>query len=160
MNRLEFMNTGDVEFEVPEEIKALLPEQKLQPLVQAFTQLDANQDGKIDLDEYFEFALAAERMRLTNRFETLDQDKDGYISFEEFVIASEPNFQILKKFRELDLNRNGLLSVEEAIAIANQLVIPLNPEQIQTLMEEVDRNGDGQLTYYEYLGAIAHIGFQ
>jgi enolase len=29
-----------------------------------------------------------------------------------------------------------------------------------TVEVDVDHDGDGQITYYEYLGAIAHIGFQ
>ena len=33
-------------------------------------------------------------------------------------------------------------------------------QQVQTIMREVDHDGDGQITYYEYLGVIAPIGFQ
>jgi calmodulin len=71
-----------------------------------------------------------------------------------------PNFQILKKFRELDLDRNGLLSLEEALKIAEQLSLPLSSESVRSIMSDVAGNGEGQITYYEYLGAIAHIGFQ
>jgi calmodulin len=53
-----------------------------------------------------------------------------------------------------------LLSLEEALNIADQLVLPLSATQIQAMMHEVDRDGDEQITYYEYLGAIAHLGFQ
>jgi Ca2+-binding EF-hand superfamily protein len=154
------MNVSELKFEVSEDMKVLLPEQKLTAIVEAFTQLDSNQDSKIDIDEYLNFALAEEKIRLTRTFEALDTDKDGSIEFEEFVVATEPTFQILKKFRELDLDRNGLLSIEEAINIADQLVLPVSSGQIQVIINEVDRDGDGQITYYEYLGAISHIGFQ
>jgi Ca2+-binding EF-hand superfamily protein len=154
------MNVSELKFEVSEDIKVLLPEQKLTAIVEAFTQLDSNQDSKIDIEEYLNFALAEEKIRLTRTFEALDTDKDGSIEFEEFVVATEPTFQILKKFRELDLDRNGLLSIEEAINIADQLVLPVSSGQIQVIINEVDRDGDGQITYYEYLGAISHIGFQ
>jgi Ca2+-binding EF-hand superfamily protein len=154
------MNDDKLKFEVSEEIKALIPEEKLTSIIQMYAQLDSNQDGKIQIDEYLNFALAKEKIRLTKKFESVNTDKDGCVDFEEFVVATEPNFSILKKFRELDLDRNGLLSLEEAINIANYLFIPLNTEQIKIIMKEVDRDGDGQITYYEYLGAIAHIGFQ
>ena len=154
------MNFDELKFEVSEEVKALIPEEKLTSIVETFTQLDSNQDGKIEIDEYFNFALAKEKIRLTKKFEAVDTDKDGCVDFEEFAIATEPTFNILKKFRELDLDQNGLLSLEEAINIADRLVLPLKTEQIKTILKQVDRDGDGQITYYEYLGAIAHIGFQ
>jgi Ca2+-binding EF-hand superfamily protein len=154
------MNVEELKFAVSEDAKALIPEEKLASMIQSFTQLDSNQDGKIDINEFINFSLKKEKTHLTKTFAALDRDKDGFIEFDEFVRATEPAFQILKRFRELDLDRNGLLSIEEAINIANQLVLPLNITQIQTIMSEVDRDGDGQITYYEYLGAIAHIGFQ
>jgi calmodulin len=154
------MNTKASKFEVPEEIKTLLPEEKLTSIIKMFTQFDTNQDGKIEIAEYLEFALAKEKERLSKKFATVDTDKDGCVEFEEFVATVEPNFYILKKFRELDVDQNGLLSLEELINIAEQLALPVSLAQIQTIMNEVDRDGDGQITYYEYLGAIAHIGFQ
>jgi calmodulin len=154
------MNFDDLQFEVSEEVKALIPEGKLTSLIEMFKQLDSNQDGKIEIDEYINFALVKEKIRLTKKFEAVDRDKDGCIEFEEFVMATEPNFPILKKFRELDLQHNGLLSLEDAINIADRLAFPLNTEQIKTIIKQVDRDSDGQITYYEYLGAIAHIGFQ
>jgi Ca2+-binding EF-hand superfamily protein len=154
------MNSDSLKFEVSETVKALIPEERLALLIEAFTQLDANQDGKIELEEYLDFALMQEKARLTKTFAATDSDKDGSVGFEEFVASVEPNFQLLKRFRELDLDQNGLLSVEEALSIADRLVLPLNMAQIHSIIQDIDRDGDGQVTYYEYLGAIAHIGFQ
>ncbi len=154
------MNTNRSTFEVSEDIKRLFPEEKLSSLVQTFTELDTDQDGKIELDEYLDFALTKEKTRLTKNFTAADTNKDGGVEFEEFVAVVEPYFQILKKFYELDLDQNGLLSLEEALNIADRLVLPVSTAQLQAIMHEVDRDGDGQITYYEYLGAIAHLGFQ
>jgi calmodulin len=154
------MTISKLKFELSEEIKALIPEQKLTSLIETFTQVDSNQDGKIELNEYLDFVQAKEKVSLTKRFSAADTDKDGSVTFEEFVAAIEPTFQILKCFRELDLDQNGLLSLEEALSIADRLVLPLNTTQVQAIIREVDRDGDGQITYYEYLGAITHIGFQ
>ncbi|MGA7932915.1 MAG: EF-hand domain-containing protein [Kovacikia sp.] len=154
------MNVGELKFKVSEDVKALIPEPKLKLMIQAFKQLDSNQDGKIGLDEFLDFSLAEKKAHLIKVFEAEDTDKDGFIEFEEYVTATEPYFSILKKFRELDLDQNGLLSIEEALDIADRLVLPLSTKQVQTIMHEVDRDGDGQITYYEYLGVITHIGFQ
>lgn len=154
------MTIGELKLELSEDIQALIPEPKLKAMVQSFVQLDSNQDGKIDLTEFLNFFLAKERSNLTKKFECLDCDKDGTIDFEEFVTATEPSYPILKRFRELDLNHDSLLSLDEAIAIADQLVLPLSNDQVKSIMVKADRDGDGCLTYYEYLGAITHIGFQ
>jgi Ca2+-binding EF-hand superfamily protein len=154
------MTIENLPFTLSEELRSLVPENKLTPLIDAFTQLDADSDGKIEIEEFLHFYLAEDKIRLTQQFEALDGDRDGCIEFEEFVMAREPNYQILKKFRELDLNHDGLLSIDEAIVIADRLVFPLSNSQIRTIIHEVDRDGDGQITYYEYLGAIAHVGLQ
>ena len=154
------MNVSSLTFEISEDIKALIPEERLTSLIEAFTKLDSNRDGKIELEEYLNFALAKEKARFINKFVAADTDKDGCVGFEEFLETIEPTYHILKRFQELDLDQNGLLSLEEAINIADQLVLPLNTSQVQAIIREVDRDGDGQITYYEYLGAIAHIGFQ
>jgi calmodulin len=154
------MTIGKLKFEVSEDLKALFPEEKLSSLIESFARLDSNQDGKIELEEYLNFALAKEKARLVDKFIAADTDKDGCVGFEEFVGTIEPNYHILKRFRELDLDHNGLLSLEEAINIADQLVLPLSTTQVQAIIRRADQDGDGQITYYEYLGAIAHIGFQ
>jgi Ca2+-binding EF-hand superfamily protein len=92
------MNVRELQFEVSEDLKTLIPEQKLTSIIQAFTQLDANQDHKIELNEYLNFALAKEKSRLVQKFLALDTDNDGCIDVEEFAVASEPTIQILKKF--------------------------------------------------------------
>lgn len=147
-------------FEISEDIKALIPKEKLESLIQLFAEVDTDQDGKIDVDEFLDATVAEEEKRLLKLFQTLDTDNDGAIDFEEFIIAKEPTFHILERFRELDLDHNGLLSIQEAIDIADRLVLPIDAEQVRLIIHDLDRDGDGQITYYEYLGAITHIGFQ
>ncbi len=154
------MNFAQFNLDVPEDIRELIPEEKLEVLMEAFIKLDSDGDGKVVIDEYLEFALQKEKARLTKKFQSFDTDKDGSVTFEEYVNAVEPHFSILKRFRELDPQHNGLLSLDEAVDIADKLTLPLTREQIQGIMEHIDRNGDKQITYYEYLEAIAHIGFQ
>lgn len=154
------MTTSELKFPISNTVKALIPEQKLTSFIQLFSKLDSNHDGKIELDEYLNFALAKEKARLTKKFEAADVDKDGAVDFEEFVAVVEPYFQILKKFQELDLDQNGLLSREEALNIVDQLILPVDTAQLEAIMRDLDHDGDGQVTYYEFLGAIVHIGFQ
>lgn len=154
------MSISNLQFEISDRVKALLPEEKLAKLAAQYAQLDANQDGKIEMDEFLNFVLTRERERFAKKFQAADSNNDGSVEFEEFVAAVEPNFHILKRFHELDRDQNGLLSIEEALNVADRLVLPLNSTQIETIFRDVDRDRDGHLTYYEFLGAVAHIGFQ
>jgi Ca2+-binding EF-hand superfamily protein len=129
------MNEDILKFKISEDVKAIIKQEKLTSIVQTFTKLDTNQDGKIEIDEYLNFALEKEKKRLIMMFEYADTEKDGYLEFEEFAAATEPNFNILKKFCELDLDHNGLLSLEEAINIVDCLVLPLNSLQIKAIIE-------------------------
>ncbi len=154
------MTVDQSSFKLSDVVKVLIPEEKLASIIQTFAELDSNHDGKIELDEYFDYALNQEKIRLTKKFQSVDADNDGGIDFEEFVVATEPNFQILRKFHELDHDQNGRLSLEEVINIADVLALPLNRQQLRAIIQEVDQDQDGEISYYEYLGAIAHVGFQ
>lgn len=75
-------------------------------------------------------------------------------------MAAEPTLNILKLFQELDTDQNGLLSPEEVLKIADELVLLPSSEQVKEIIYSADQDKDGQITYYEYLGAITHLGFQ
>ncbi|MGL5080840.1 MAG: EF-hand domain-containing protein [Microcoleaceae cyanobacterium] len=154
------MDSQAPKFEVPEEIQALLSAEKLEKVVRSFTKIDGNQDGKIELEEYLDHLLEKEREKLAKQFRYLDANQDGYIEFEEFLAVTEPHYLILKKFRRFDQERNGFLTFAQAIQIAEELSLPYDHSQIERVLQEIDQDQDGQVTYYEYLGAMIHFGFQ
>ena len=104
------MNAENIALSVSDDVKTLIPADRLGSLAEEFLKLDGDRDGKITLAEFGEFSLAQLKSVLAKRFQGIDTDQDGFITFEEFAIASEPKFRILKEFRELDLDRNGLVS--------------------------------------------------
>jgi Ca2+-binding EF-hand superfamily protein len=154
------MTPESLNLEALNSLKTLIPEQRLATLTQTFAQIDSDQDGKVGVDEFLHFSLAAEEARLAQAFAAQDRDQDGFLSLEEYILATEPTVGILRRFQEMDLDHNGLISLAEALEIAEKLYLPLNAEQVQAIIRKVDGDGDGQVSYYEYLGAIAHIGFQ
>ncbi|MEO0853682.1 MAG: EF-hand domain-containing protein [Cyanobacteria bacterium J06648_11] len=154
------MASDPLHFKIPDEIAQLIPEDKLAAVIELFASIDSNNDGKVSLEEYLNFALSEEKMRLRRAFEALDRDRDGNLNFSEFVAAAVPNLDILKLCREFDRDANGLLSVEEAIRTTERLQLSVDSVKLRSLLADVDRDGDGQITYFEYLGAIAHVNSQ
>ncbi|MBW4652781.1 MAG: EF-hand domain-containing protein [Kaiparowitsia implicata GSE-PSE-MK54-09C] len=154
------MSAENFNLQVSDEAKELLVPERLTAIQQAFVQMDTNQDGKIQLEEYITAMLELERTRLVDKFNTMDTDGDGEITFDEFLAVTEPHYVLLKKIREFDSNKNGLLSLSEAIALADKIDFPVTGAQLQRLLEKHAAARNGKVTYNELLGAMVRFGFQ
>ncbi len=129
----------------------------------AFDRFDANQDGVLTTEEIRAGARAAVSP-YAERFESLDRDRDGYVSRTEWPMEAAsfdrvdrddddrlsrselltPNRDLTaeEQFRVLDTNRDGLLSPSE-----------LSGES----RERLDRDRDGSVTRSEYRDRAAAI---
>lgn len=72
-----------------------------------FARFDADNDGKLTLQEYEALWLDAMRDHLTRRFERLDGDDDSAVSPEEFVA---PFGDVIQR---LDTNEDGQITQDE-----------------------------------------------
>jgi Ca2+-binding EF-hand superfamily protein len=81
-----------------------------------FKQLDTNKDGKLTQDELFartpavgNSVLPSDRQvqRQSSYFQLLDADKDGFVSFAEFMAQADRNFA------RCDLNKDGRIDTAE-----------------------------------------------
>ena len=59
-----------------------------------------------------------------------------------------------KAFSGFDTNQNGLLEVDEIGGLVNQILNGISAGQIQALLDRFDVNGDGQITYEEFLAYL------
>ena len=56
-----------------------------------------------------------------------------------------------RAFRDLDRSGNGALSYEDMRIALRRMAIDLNNSQFVSLMKQLDANGDGQISYAEFL---------
>ena len=64
--------------------------------------------------------------------------------------------EIRRKFLEFDKDHNGHVTVEEAHDILRR-ELAFSPEQSVHLVEKYDKNGDGQLSYEEFVSFYKKI---
>jgi calcium-dependent protein kinase len=125
-----------------------------------FKQMDSSGDGRLCLDEIKSgykkfFTHSFSDQECDEIIKNLDQDKSGYIEFEEFLratikvesLVTEQNLKMA--FRFFDKDKSGKLSSEE-IKIALGYKNSIDNTNIKAIIEEVDTNKDGLISFEEF----------
>jgi hypothetical protein len=97
--------------------------------------LDTNNNGIVD---------AAEISNASEALKTLDANKDGKLTVEEYTASGEPRPCYSPIFKALDLNENGVIDPKEIDGAA-------------VALRMLDKNLDGKLSANEYRPSAAAI---
>jgi Ca2+-binding EF-hand superfamily protein len=100
-----------------------------------FEYLDADQNGRIELDEWH---------ATRQEFNRLDRNRDGTLSRAELGVADSTLGQP-ESFASLDVNRNGLISFNEW-------------HWSRSSFDRRDTNSDGAISRNEYIGGSSAVG--
>ena len=94
-------------------------------------------------------------------FRMYDSDNDGFINFEEFLCVFGSNEEVLRKvFRVFDVNGDGRISKKELTSLVKDLysllkrntsVVAPQDTLADDAFEEMDKDGDGQVTEDEFI---------
>jgi len=137
----------------------------LQKIKKEFDEADIDKNGQITLDELQRVlerngksASAAEVEKL---MKAMDMDGNGKIMYRDWIAATLKRRQVLdeeallKAFRHFDVDDSGTITKDELA----QCMEDSTPEEIETLVKQVDVNGDGQIDYGEFV-RMMHAGIQ
>ncbi|KAI1694652.1 EF hand domain-containing protein [Ditylenchus destructor] len=108
-----------------------------------FESFDKNDDGKISREEFVQSFVEKfqqdEHQHLSQGFDELDVNSDGYITQEEIskMPVLPPNV-----FEEFDTNHDGKLSQSEFVQVMSKDIKSL----AQSLFQSLDRNKDGYIS--------------
>merc|ERR1712005_74903 len=132
--------------------KELTEEQK-QEIKEAFDLFDTDGSGNIDAKE-LKVAMRAlgfepKKEEIQKMISDVDDDGSGTIEYEEFLKMMKD--EILKAFRLFDDDETGKISFKNLKRVAKELGERMTDEELQEMIDEADRDGDGEVNEEEFL---------
>merc|ERR1711933_456885 len=88
----------------------------------------------------------------------IDKDGSGTIDFAEFLemmttkmSEKDSREEILKAFRLFDDDETGFITLKNLRRVAKEIGENMTDEELQEMIDEADRDGDGQVSEEEFL---------
>ena len=148
------------------------PKEELNELKKIFFAFDKNGDGKLSKEEFvtgltnidINFNLnIKEEESLNSLIKNIDSDNNGYITFEEFLIASVNKEKILTEnnlkmaFDVFDRDKNGCISHDELKYILGEYNPNAKEYLWKKMIQQIDSNKDGQISYEEFYNMMMDV---
>uniref|UniRef100_A0A2P2IX10 Caltractin n=1 Tax=Rhizophora mucronata TaxID=61149 RepID=A0A2P2IX10_RHIMU len=139
-----------------------LTPQKRQEIREAFDLFDTDGSGNIDARE-LNVAMRALGFEMTEEqinqmIADVDKDGSGAIDFDEFVHMMTAKIgerdtkeELMKAFHIIDHDKNGRISANDIKQIARELGETLTDREIEEMVEEADRDRDGEVGVEEFM---------
>eukprot|EP00929_Paragymnodinium_shiwhaense_P051269 TRINITY_DN25811_c0_g1_i1.p1 TRINITY_DN25811_c0_g1~~TRINITY_DN25811_c0_g1_i1.p1 ORF type:complete len:381 (+),score=112.29 TRINITY_DN25811_c0_g1_i1:97-1143(+) len=131
-----------------------------------FDLFDEDRSGAIDADELGKvmralglFPTNAEVLKIV---EETDEDGSGVIEFSEFLLVmvkyrkthepeEDPDAELLRAFKVFDKDGSGYITADELRDFLTRMGEPLTDEEVDDLLRQADLDGDGQISYEEFV---------
>lgn len=97
-------------------------------------------------------------------FNEVDTDRSGYIDYSEFVVAAinqktlTSNDRLQAAFKMFDKDNSGIISkdeIKEVLSFGGTQ--ELDSSALDTIIQQVDENGDGEISFLEFVAMIRSI---
>ena len=142
--------------------KVELTEEQKQEIREAFDLFDADGTGYIDAKE-LKVAMRAlgfepKKEDIKKMINEVDKEGSGQIDFNDFLhlmskkmADKDTKEEVLKAFRLFDDDCTGKISFKNLQRVARELGENLTEEELQEMIDEADRDGDGEINEAEFL---------
>lgn len=138
-----------------------LTEEEVADLKEAFAMFDINGDGTIELNEIRQvmrkLGQNPTELELQEMISSVDDNGDKEIDFEEFLILmksrcleQDPEKELRDAFAVFDTDGSGSIDRKELKRLMKKLGQALTEAEVDAMMDEVDSNGDGEISYEEF----------
>ncbi|XP_034546856.1 caltractin [Notolabrus celidotus] len=142
-----------------------LTEDQKQEIKEAFDLFDTDGTGIIDVKE-LKVAMRAlgfepKKEEIKQMIADVDKEGSGTIDFNTFLSImtlktgdKDSKEEILKAFRLFDDDGTGKISFKNLKRVAKELGENLTDEELQEMIDEADRDGDGEVNEQEFLSIM------
>jgi len=150
-------------------IAGQLGDSQIKALRDTFMALDGNGDGLLTVNEMKE-GLAKSGLKeippdLQQIMEEVDSDGSGVIDYTEFLAATLDRKAYIQEdvcwsaFRIFDKNGDGKISKKEIEAVlgAGDVEAAMGAQAVADLLKEVDKDGDGEIDFEEFMGMMKAV---
>ena len=139
-----------------------LTEEQKQEIKEAFDLFDTDGSGTIDAKE-LKVAMRAlgfepKKEEIRKLIADVDTNGSGVIDFPEFLdmmttkmAERDPREEMGKAFRLFDDDETGKISFKNLKRVAKELGENMTDEEIQEMIDEADRDGDGEISEEEFM---------
>mmetsp|Transcript_5898 Transcript_5898/g.5284 ORF Transcript_5898/g.5284 Transcript_5898/m.5284 type:complete len:163 (+) Transcript_5898:18-506(+) len=143
-------------------LKTELSEDQKQELREAFELFDADKTGFIDLHELKVLMRALgfdiKKPEVVKIVHDVDPSNSGSVNYEQFLeimaykySERDPEEEIRKAFTLFDDDHTGKISIRNMKRVARELGENLSEDELQAMIDEFDRDQDGEISSEEFM---------
>jgi len=142
-----------------------ISEEQKEEIKEAFDLFDSEKTGKIDYHE-LKVAMRAlgfdvKKADVLELMRTYDRHQTGYIGYDEFreilterIANQDPIEEISKAFKLFDDDGSGKITFRNLKRIARELGEKLTDEELQAMIDEFDKDQDGEINENEFINIM------
>ena len=139
-----------------------LSKEELSTLKSAFKFFDKDGNGTVEPEEISEvmkvLGVNLSLEELNDIMSNLDENGDGVMDFDEFVLMMDRRMsinsqraEIEQTFKVFDKNGDGKITFEELKEVLTQLGEEVSDKDVMDMIKEADFNGDGAIDFEEFM---------
>ena len=141
--------------------KTGLDEEAIEEIREAFSLFDTENSGTIDIKElkacFRAHGFQVKKSELRALLQDIDKEDAALVTFDDFLEMVTPKMmnrdsheEILKVFGLFDDDNTGVITLRNLKRVANELGENLTDEELQEMIDEADRDGDGAISQEEF----------
>jgi len=142
--------------------RADLTEEQKQEIKEAFDLFDTDGSGRIDAKE-LKVAMRAlgfepKKDEIKKMIADVDKEGTGTIEYQDFLdlmtvkmAERDPLEEIRKAFKLFDDDDSNFISLKNLRRVAKELGETMTDDELQEMIDEADRDGDGQISEEEFI---------
>ena len=142
-----------------------LSDEQKQEIKEAFELFDTDKTGTIDYHELKVCMRAlgfdVKKQEVLNLMREYDREGSGQIEYPDFleimtikINDRDPIEEISKAFKLFDEDNTGKISLRNLRRIAREMQENLSDDELQAMIDEFDKDGDGEINEAEFLAIM------